>query len=62
MVTTADGKSYELDCGDNESLKALAKCSDGKTVCVTGTLTLRAEIENPDTQRTIIQVTRFEVA
>lgn len=62
VVTTADGKSYELDFGDNESLKALAKSNDGKTVCVTGILTVRPGIEDPDTQRTIMQVTSFEVA
>lgn len=57
-MSTADGKTYNLDFRNNESLEALASNSDGKTIHVTGTLTVRPGVLGPVT---IIEVTRFDI-
>jgi len=57
---TASGATWELDLGDSKKLRALAEENNGKTVVVTGKLTVRRGVEVR--RRTIVTVESLKPA
>jgi hypothetical protein len=57
---SASGATWELDLGDERKLRALAEANNGKTVVVTGKLSVRRGVEVR--QRTIVTVESLKPA